>query len=219
MIAVVLFIAVMIGFAPVTMGQGTVTFSSINQSQFDAYVGQAAWIGLVDTGGTAGFSYPTITSSGYAGGSALQSSVILANGGGTAGLMLTVINGQFGSTGQTAGSSVSSVSPLIGLAFGIVSPNQNQSQTAAVSDLYIVGDVSNYQGFVADTASTPFSGMLCSFNSASSTFNTSFNIVTDLDSTTRIFVIGISAEAVPEPSTFALVGIGLAGLVIFARKR
>jgi hypothetical protein len=195
--------------------QGTVTFTSIDQATFNNYLSQAAWVALVDTRGLAGFSDPSLAA-GYDGPDANTTSVSLTNGDGIAGLSVDIVSGQFGSTGGTASESVDSLTPIIGLAIGVVSPSQSQGRTAAVSDLYIGA---NYQGSVANTSSSTFSGMLCDFQNPSSLFDTLFTLTTGVTSASQIYVIGITADPVPEPSSLALIGLGGIGLIPFLRRR
>ena len=193
--------------------QGTVTFNSINsQSELDTYLNQSSSIGYIDTEGFAGF-YPSTLAS-YDASSANNTSVSLAVGGNSAQFSVNIVSGQFGSTGGTASESVSSLTPIIGLAIGIISPYQSQGRTATISDLYIGA---NYEGLVADTSSSTFSGMLCSFQNQSSTFNMTFTLATPLSSASEIKVGLISAVPVPEPNTLVLVGLGAVSLLAFRR--
>lgn len=194
--------------------QGNVTFTPINsQATFNSYLDQAAWVALVDTRGLAGFSSPSLAS-GYDGPDANSTSVSLTNGNNTVGFSLDIVSGQAGTTGETVIETTGSLNPIIGYAIGIVSPAQSQGRTASVTELYIGA---NYQGSVANTASSSFSGMLCSFQNPATSFDSVFTVTTGLSSASQIYIIGI--KAVPEPSCLTLVGLGGISLITLLKRK
>jgi hypothetical protein len=192
--------------------QGTVTFTSIDETTFDSYMSQTSLTGYINTVGLVGF-YPSATT-GYDAASANNTAVSLIVGANTAQFSVNVVSGQFGSTGETASETVSSLTPIIGLAIGIVSSDQSDDKTAAISDLFIN---SNYGGSI-NTLSSSFSGLLCSFQNQSSAFNANFTLTTPLSSESDIYVATITASPVPEPNTWALTVLGAIALVVFRRR-
>ena len=206
----------LIGFIPAASGQGNVTFTPINSATYSNYLGQAMWVGVVDTRGGSGFLSPVNTYHGGSLGGANQTSIQLTDGNNTAGLSYQILSGSPSLiVGETQSSSISSLSPVMDLVIGIFSPLQPNGfgQTANVSDLYIG---SNYEPSVADTATSTFSGMLCSFDNPTSAFNFACTLNTGFDSASQIYIVAVPT---PEPSTLALAGLGGVALFFFARRK
>lgn len=222
--------AALIGFIPAASGQGTVTFTPItSQSQLTPYQGQAAWTLTLDVQhGGAGYLFTDTATNSYTSGLniAYSASVLLSESGGTVTASDQILNGRFGSTGATGGTSISSLTPLTGVLIYMTDafPGPDTGSGlggATISSLYIG---SNYQPTVADTTSgeTFGGGMLCSFSDPTASLN---SLAFTLNQPSgaggeKIFVVGLEANAVPEPSTIALAGIGgLAMLTVFRRKK
>jgi hypothetical protein len=193
--------------------QGNVTFTPIDQAAFKSYLSQSAWVALVDTRGNVGFSSNPSSLVGYDGGAAQNTSVSLTELNGNV-TITTIINYGLGPVaGETTSSIIESLTPISGLAIGIISPHQSSGGIATVDNWYIG---SSYQSPVAGTSSASFGGMAGTFEYQTNYFASTFSLETPFDSSSQIYIVGYSMEPAPEPCIAAF--IGLAGLALFVAK-
>jgi hypothetical protein len=217
-------VAAFTGFIPMAWGQGSVTFTPVDGATFSNYLSQAAWTLLLDVQHSgAGYLMTGSATNGYTTSlnAAFSASVLLSESGGTVSVTDQILNGRFGSTGATAGTNISSTTPLTGIVIGMTDAFTPGDGGATISDLYIGA---NYEPSVSDTTGgATFGGaLLCSFSEATaSPDNIAFTLnQPDGSGGERIFVMGLEASPVPEPGSLALAGLGVPVLFsTIARRR
>jgi hypothetical protein len=218
--AVLAVCALFVGFISPAFGQGTVTYTSLSASQLGDLESMSVWTLLLDVqhNGTAYLMTRTETNA-YTSGLniAYSASVLLSESGGTVTVTDEILNGRFGSTGATAGTSINSTDTLSGIIIAMTDAYTPADGGATIGDLYLGA---NYQPNVADTTRDSFSGILCTFSDPTSDFSAAFTLTQPEGSgEERIFIIGLSADPVPEPSSFALAGFGGLALYVAIKRR
>lgn len=238
--AVLAALAALIGFIPAVSGQGSVTYTKLSSvAQLDDLITQSIWLTVFDIqhggqvslmhgpeyadymkmDGTVTNTYSSSLSAAY------LSDITLAEHGGTVSVSSTIENGRFNTAGYTAGTSMACSESITGIVIAILNPDYltypqfNPQQI--VSDLNIG---SSYESTVADSTGKYFDGLICTLDAPTSEMDISFKQASpdgSADGLIYVLALGPSTDTltVPEPSTYALIGLGLLGGQMFRHYR
>lgn len=199
--------------------QGNVTFTPINQATFNSYLGDAVWVALVDTRGNLTLYSNSVAtaSAGWSGDAMLNSSITVTESNGVVTLNTYIVNGSFGSQGESVTISSGSSAPIDGLVIGINSPVPG-TYSGTADNWYINGLYG--QSPVADTTLSNFGGMVASFSNQSSSFTSQFSFTQpNFGSGTLVSIVGYSVESTPEPNVLVICGVGGLFLLVLKRRR
>ena len=191
------------------------TSTAISSNQVSAYQAliTASSVGVVNTSGQSGFPG---TSPGYDGASALSTAVTFTNGSGLTGLSVLILNGQFGSTGQSVSDTAAQSGPFTGIVVALYDPSQPVGSAAGFSNFSINGTAATG---LPTTVSSAYSAYYYEFQSPTSQFFASGQLDTTLGSGSRVTIFAV--QAVPEPTTTALFASAVGGfslLGLFRKK-
>lgn len=201
-VVIVTMLVALIGYSLAASGQGTVNFVPMSQSVFNSYMNHTAaetvaWTVAIDilhgnvwlTNGSTVKFYQSYMDSARK----TSANILLTDG--TLSISSQIVDGD--GPGYSGNTSCSSLSPVSGIAFGILNPLQSSGENQCVSNLFIG---QSYVSSVASTANSTFAGSLGTFDSTSSSFSATFDIYTTYGTSSKMYVFGLTPTSSSAPN-------------------